>query len=103
MNPIVLLTRGERLFFFFILVLNLASFVTYGLDKAFAKAGSKRISEAVLLGLALVGGYGALSGMVFFRHKTSHNLFAFGVPILALINLIALVFLYAAIFTIAFS
>lgn len=103
MNPIVLLTRGERLFFFFVLVLNLASFVTYGMDKAFAKAGSKRISEAALLGLALVGGYGALSGMVLFRHKTSHNKFAFGVPILSLINLIGIIFLYSAIFTVAFN
>lgn len=103
MNPLVILTRGERLFFFFVLVLNLIAFVSYGLDKAFSKVGSRRISETVLLLLALLGGYGALSAVVFFRHKTSHAKFQFGVPILSLVNLIALIFIYFSIFTIAFS
>ena len=50
---------------------NLFVFVIYGADKLFASNGSRRISEKILLGLALLmGSPGALLGMYVFRHKT---------------------------------
>ena len=54
-----------------ILVLSLVTFVVYGIDKRQAKKGGRRISEARLHWLALLGGWpGAWAGQQFFRHKT---------------------------------
>lgn len=52
-------------------VTNLVAFAAFGLDKRLAQAGSWRISESTLLGLALVGGsVGAIGAQHLFRHKT---------------------------------
>ncbi len=52
--------------------LNLVTFAVYGWDKRRAGIeGARRVPEAVLLGLALVGATpGALAAMYAFRHKT---------------------------------
>ena len=51
--------------------MGLITFAAYGIDKRQAKAGGRRISEARLQGLALLGGWpGAWAGQRFFRHKT---------------------------------
>ena len=39
-----------------ILIMNIATFLLFGLDKTFAKEKMWRIPEAVLLGIALLGG-----------------------------------------------
>ena len=54
-----------------LIAINLLTFVLYGTDKAKAKKNKWRISEAVLLTAAFLGGsLGALLGMQLFRHKT---------------------------------
>lgn len=66
----------------------------YGLDKLLAKTGSYRISEKALFILAaLFGAVGAWAGMRIFRHKTRHNSFVYGIPLLAAVNLAALFFI----------
>lgn len=53
------------------IALTAVTFAAFGLDKFYAQTHRWRIPERVLLGLALVGGaYGALAGMLIFRHKT---------------------------------
>ena len=55
---------------------SLLCFVLYGADKAAARAGRERISEAMLLSLGLVGGWpGAIVAQQVFRHKTSKRSF----------------------------
>ncbi len=55
-----------------LVAINLVAFLTYGYDKMIAGTGRMRVPEAVLLGLAAVGGAaGALLGMLLFQHKTS--------------------------------
>lgn len=49
---------------------NLLAFAVYGFDKAQAKADGRRVSEATLLLLAVIGGIGAWIACEFFRHKT---------------------------------
>ncbi|MCR5262744.1 MAG: DUF1294 domain-containing protein [Clostridiales bacterium] len=67
---------------------NAAAFVMYGIDKAKAKRGAWRISEAALLLIAAVGGsIGAIAGMVIFRHKTKHLKFLIGLPLILIIQL----------------
>lgn len=70
----------------YLLVINLITFVMYGIDKYKAKKSKWRISEATLLWLAAFGGsVGAWIGMKVWHHKTLHKKFKYGVPaILAL-------------------
>lgn len=49
---------------------NLLAFAVYGFDKAKAKADERRVSEATLLLLAVLGGVGAWTACEVFRHKT---------------------------------
>lgn len=55
---------------------NAAAFLIYGIDKALAKLGKKRISENALFWLAAAGGVpGTFLGMVIFWHKVSKKAF----------------------------
>lgn len=74
--------------------MSLILFAVMGMDKAFAKRGAWRIPEKTLFLLALFGGaLGGIAGMYFFRHKTKHASFKFGMPLLLIINVIACVYL----------
>lgn len=68
-----------------LLIVNVLTFVLWGVDKAKAKAGAWRIPESVLLLAAIFGGsVGALAGMLVFHHKTQKWQFKLGVPVLLL-------------------
>ncbi len=65
------------------------------LDKQRAKKKEWRISEKTLLTLGFFGGAcGGVLGMYLFRHKTKHNAFAFGFPLMAAVHVFLLVQLY---------
>lgn len=52
------------------LVMSLITLIIYGIDKAKAADGKKRIPEITLLTLAALGGApGAFLGRIFFNHK----------------------------------
>lgn len=71
-----------------LVVINLVTFVVYGVDKRRAKQYRERISEARLLLLAGLGGsIGAYLGMQMWRHKTKHLKFTIGVPLILLLQL----------------
>ena len=54
-----------------VVVMSLASYIAYGLDKRRATTGRRRIPERTLHLLAFLGGWpGALIGQQYFRHKT---------------------------------
>ena len=64
----------NQAFLYSLIVLNIVTFLVYGIDKWKAKQGSWRISEATLLILAVIGGsIGALLGMKIWHHKTMHK------------------------------
>lgn len=64
-------------------LINLVSFVLYGVDKRRARRGRWRIPESALILVAVIGGsVGALGGMYLFRHKTRKPRFAVGVPVI---------------------
>lgn len=72
-----------------LVVINLLTFLVYGIDKWRAIHGRWRISEATLLSLAILGGsIGALLGMQIWRHKTHHKKFKYGVPLILIIQII---------------
>ena len=71
--------------------MNGAAFVAFGIDKAKAEAGARRISEANLLGLAMFGGtLGAYAGRRAFRHKTRKQPFSSELHAIAVLQLAAL-------------
>jgi len=86
-----------RLLLYYLLVVNLVTFLAYGIDKWKAvrngKKGSKkarcnvhlsrRVPEASLLLLAALGGSpAALLAMYLFHHKTCHKKFRYGLPLI---------------------
>ena len=79
---------------YYLIVINVVTFLVYGIDKWKAKQGSWRISEATLMVLAIVGGsIGALLGMKIWHHKTMHKKFKYGLPLILLAQ-IALIYLF---------
>ena len=81
---------------YYLIVINIVTFLVYGIDKWKAKQGSWRISEATLLILAVIGGcIGVLLGMKVWRHKTQHKKFRYGIPVIIIIQLVIIgYFLY---------
>lgn len=77
----------------YLLIVNIFTFIVYGVDKLKAKEHWWRISEATLLFLAVVdGSVGAWVGMKVWHHKTMHKKFKYGVPIILLLQ--AVLFCY---------
>ena len=66
---------------YYLLAVNIATFLLYGVDKYKAKKNKWRISEATLLTMAAIGGsIGAWAGMRLWHHKTMHKKFKDGIP-----------------------
>ena len=73
-------------------VLNFVAFAAFGLDKAAAENGRRRIAEATLLLWAFFGGTpGAYAGRALFRHKTRKQPFCRELHRIAILQIIAIV------------
>ena len=84
-----------RLLLYYLLAINLLTFVLYGIDKVKAKHKRWRIPEVVLLWLTVLGGSpAALVAMHLFHHKTLHKKFRYGVPAILFIQITLAVYLY---------
>lgn len=78
----------QRILFIYLLVINVATFLTFGIDKWKARNNRWRLREAALLGLAMLGGsIGAWLGMRVWHHKTLHRKFKYGVPLILLVQI----------------
>lgn len=72
-----------------IVIINIVTFIIYGIDKYKAKKGKWRIPENSLIGLAIIGGsIGAYLGMRVWHHKTMHMKFKYGIPLIIVIQLV---------------
>ena len=76
--------------------MNVVTFFLYGMDKLKAKRSKWRVPEATLLLFAVLGGsVGAWLGMKIWHHKTQHKKFKYGLPLIIVIQIAAVVyFLY---------
>ena len=84
--------NNMRVIIYILLFINLAGFISVGVDKY--KAGRKlwRIPERVFFWFAIVGGcLGIYAGLLLFRHKTRHWYFMYGIPFIFFVQ-IALVY-----------
>ena len=82
-----------KILFVYLLIVNVATFITYGLDKWKARHDRWRVPESVLIFLAIIGGSpAAILTMRMFNHTTNKNKFAFGIPIILFLHLTVLIF-----------
>lgn len=81
--------------FGYLAAINLVTFVLFGIDKYKARHDKWRVKEAVLLGLSVIGGsVGAWLGMKVWHHKTLHNKFRYGIPLILLAQIAGVVLLW---------
>lgn len=79
----------------YLVLINIVAFATYGYDKYKAIHHKRRISEATLLMLVVIGGgIGAWTGMGAWHHKTRHEKFYIGVPAILLTQIAILAWIY---------
>ena len=86
---------ATRFYLLWLCVMSLVTFLVMGSDKLRAKRGARRVPEARLFLLALLGGgVGGLLGMYVFRHKTRHLQFALGFPLIAAVQVLGALYLF---------
>ena len=73
----------------YLLVINLDGLILMGVDKSRARRGKRRIPEATLFLVAAIGG--VLIGMYAFRHKTQHDSFTIGIPLILFFEAVLIV------------
>ena len=80
----------------YLVFVNIYLFFTMGVDKLKAKSKARRVPEARLFLLAILGGsLGGILGMYAFRHKTRHAMFRIGFPLIFAFHLgLALLIMY---------
>jgi len=76
-----------KLFLYYILIINLYGiFVMYS-DKNKSKKGKWRTPEKTIFAIAFAfGALGIFIGMRLFRHKTKHNKFVIGIPLILIVQ-----------------
>jgi uncharacterized membrane protein YsdA (DUF1294 family) len=66
-----------------------------GIDKNKARKNKWRIPEKTLFLIAIIGGsIGSILGMQSFRHKTKHKSFTIGMPIILIIQILLLLYVF---------
>lgn len=81
----------HRILLIYLAVVNILTIIVFGVDKMNAKSNRQRVRIVTLLGLAFIGGsVGALIGMYGFHHKTKKAYFTVGVPLILLMQVVAL-------------
>lgn len=74
------------------LLMSLISFLLMGWDKRCARRGHWRVSEkALFLSAILMGAIGGTLGMKIFRHKTKHWYFKLFFPVLAILQILLVI------------
>lgn len=88
------MSTGIKAFLIAYVLINLAVFAFYGIDKAKAVRNEWRISENSLMIAALFGAPGALLAMFVFRHKIRKPKFYIGVPLILIAEIILAIVIF---------
>jgi len=76
-------------------IINISGMLMMLCDKRRAVRGSVRIRERDLLIIAALGAsVGILASMIFFRHKTRKILFTAGVPVMLILQTVAVMYIF---------
>lgn len=78
----------NNLIYIYFIIVNIIGFYFMYIDKRKAIKNEWRISEDILISIAIIGGsLGSLLGMYTFRHKTKHLKFTIGIPFIILFQI----------------
>ena len=81
----------RSILFTYLIIVNLLGLFSFFIDKQKAKRQAWRTPEATLFTIALFGGSpGCLLGMYLFRHKTKKPAFYIGMPLIFLLQVLAI-------------
>ncbi len=84
----------KDIIFWYFIVVNIVTFILFGVDKKKAINHKYRISEFALMTACAIGGsLGGSFGMNVFHHKTKHMKFVVGIPLIVVIQL-AVVYIF---------
>lgn len=79
----------------YLFIINIITFISFGLDKYAANNDKWRIKNVTLLGLAFIGGtIGGLIAMYVFRHKTQKDYYTVGLWLMIIMQIILLIYLF---------
>lgn len=79
---------------YYLIFINIISFLTMFIDKKKAIKGKWRIKESTLFLLSFIGGsLGVLLGIYSFRHKTKHIKFTLGIPLILIVQILLFLFI----------
>ena len=77
----------------YFIIINILGFLIMFIDKQKAKKGKWRIPEkTIFIVTALGGGIGTIAGMYSFRHKTQKVGFVVGLPLITIVEIIAIIY-----------
>ena len=77
----------------YLIIINIIGFLIMYIDKQKAKKGNWRIPEKTIFLVTLLGGgIGTISGMYAFRHKTQKMNFVIGLPVITILEIIAIIY-----------
>jgi uncharacterized membrane protein YsdA (DUF1294 family) len=75
--------------------MGLTGFIHMGIDKKKAVAKRWRIPEAAFFVISVLGGsLGCFTGIYVFRHKTKDPKFTIGIPVMIVLQVLLIIFLY---------
>ena len=76
----------------YLIIISIITFFFYAIDKKRAKIpNARRISEATLLILSILGGaFGGYIVMIYKHHKTKHWYFKYGMPTILALEIVIL-------------
>lgn len=85
---------GKTLLIWYIFIINFLGLILMGIDKRKAIKNRFRIPERTLFTIAILGGsIGTFVGIYLFRHKTKHLRFTIGVPVILVLQILAVLFI----------
>ena len=84
----------KTLLIYYVIIINFLGLLLMGIDKRKAVKNHWRIPERTLFVVSLLGGsIGSFVGMYLFRHKTKHLRFTIGIPVILVLQILAVLFL----------
>ena len=80
----------------YLVLINAVGFFLMIADKSRARKNRRRVPEATLMFVAVIGGsVGSLAGMYLVRHKTRHLKFTVGIPVILTLQIVAAILITA--------
>ena len=85
----------HKLLIIYWLIINIITFISFGIDKYAANNDKWRIKNVTLLALAFIGGtIGGLLAMHVFRHKTQKDYYTVGLWLMIIMHIVLLIYVF---------